>query len=73
MAAFTATAFAASSRADLNDRMEKARLVVNELSQTPDKGIPNAIVEKAVCVAVVPSMKKAAFGIGAQYGQGIVT
>ena len=73
IAAFTATAFAASSRADLTDRMEKARLVVNELSQTPDKGIPNAIVEKAVCVAVVPSMKKAAFGIGAQYGQGVVT
>lgn len=73
IAAFTTTAFAASSRADLTDRLEKARLVVNELSQTPDKGIPNAIVEKAVCVAVVPSMKKAAFGIGAQYGQGIVT
>lgn len=73
MAAFTATAFAASSRADLTDRLEKARLVVNELSQTPDKGIPNQIMEKAVCVAVVPSMKKAAFGIGGQYGQGVVT
>lgn len=73
IAAFTATAFAASSRADLRDRLEKARMVVNELSQTPDKGIPNQIMEKAVCVAVVPSMKKAAFGIGGQYGQGVVT
>lgn len=73
VAACSVPAFAASSRADLRDRLEKARLVVQELEQTPDKGIPNAIVEKAVCVSVVPSMKKAAFGIGGQYGQGVVT
>lgn len=65
--------FAASSKADLNERLDKARAVVNELSNTPDNGIPDAILEKAVCVAVVPSLKKAAFGIGGQYGQGVVT
>lgn len=73
MAAFTVTAFAASSKADLKDRLEKARMVVTSLSDTPDHGIPDAIVEKAVCVAVVPSMVKAAFGIGGEYGQGVVT
>ena len=73
VAACSIPAFAASSRADLNDRLEKARVIIDQLSQTPDKGIPNAIVEKAVCIAVVPSMKKAAFGVGAQYGQGVVT
>lgn len=73
MAAFTVTAFAASSKADLKDRLEKARMVVTSLASTPDHGIPDAIVEKAVCVAVVPSMVKAAFGIGGQYGQGVVT
>jgi lipid-binding SYLF domain-containing protein len=73
MAAFTASAYAASTRADLNARLEKARLVINQLSQTPDKGIPDAIVEKAVCVVVVPGMMKAAFVFGGQYGQGVAT
>jgi SH3 domain-containing YSC84-like protein 1 len=65
--------FAASSKTDLNDRLEKARGVVVALSNTPDSGIPDAILEKAVCVAVVPGLMKAAFGIGGQYGQGVVT
>ncbi|MGC2162753.1 MAG: lipid-binding SYLF domain-containing protein [Silvibacterium sp.] len=73
VAAFTASAYAASSRADLNDRMERARLVINQLSQTPDRGIPDSVIKQAVCVAVVPSFKKAAFVVGGQYGQGVVT
>jgi lipid-binding SYLF domain-containing protein len=73
VAACSLPVFAASSKADLNDRLEKARMVIQELSNTPDKGIPDAIVEKAVCIAVVPSLKKAAFGVGGQYGQGVVT
>jgi SH3 domain-containing YSC84-like protein 1 len=72
-AAFTASAYAASSRADLNQRLEQSRLVINELSQTPDKGVPDSIIKQAVCVAVVPSLKKAAFVFGGQYGQGVVT
>jgi len=71
--ACTASAYAASSLADLNDRMEKARLVIDQLSQTPDKGVPNGIIKQAVCVAVVPSLKKGAFIVGAQYGQGVAT
>ncbi|MGC2503853.1 MAG: lipid-binding SYLF domain-containing protein, partial [Silvibacterium sp.] len=73
VAAFTASAYAASSKDDLNDRLESARQIINQLSQTPDKGIPDSIVKKAVCVAVVPSLKKAAFVVGAQYGQGVAT
>jgi lipid-binding SYLF domain-containing protein len=73
VAACSLPAFAASSKADLNDRLEKARVIIQELSNTPDKGIPNSIVEKAVCIAVVPSLKKAGFIVGAQYGQGVVT
>jgi lipid-binding SYLF domain-containing protein len=73
VAACSVPVFAASSKTDLNDRLEKARLVIQELSNTPDKGIPDSIVEKAVCIAVVPSLKKAGFIVGAQYGQGVVT
>lgn len=73
IAAFTVSAYAESTRAALNERLEKARMVINELSQTPDHGIPNSIIKNAVCVVVVPSMKKAAFVFGAQYGQGVAT
>lgn len=73
LGALTASAYAASTMADLNDRMEKAREIIDQLSQTPDKGVPDSIIRKAVCVAVVPSLKKAAFIVGAQYGQGVVT
>jgi len=73
VAACAVSAYAASSKADLNDRLEKARLVIEQLSQTPDKGVPDGIIKKAVCVAVVPSLKKAAFIIGGQYGQGVAT
>lgn len=73
VAGFSLSAFAASDMASLNDRMEKARLIIDALSQTPDKGIPANIVQQATCIAVVPSLKKAAFIVGGQYGQGVVT
>ncbi|GAC1650291.1 MAG: hypothetical protein NVS9B15_09800 [Acidobacteriaceae bacterium] len=55
------------------ERLDKAAAVIEELSNTPDKGIPDEIVAKARCVAVVPGLKKGAIGIGGQYGQGVAT
>jgi len=73
MAGLTASAWAASDMATLNDRLEKSRIIIDEIMKTPDKGIPNSIVKQATCIAVVPSLKKAAFVFGGQYGQGVVT
>jgi lipid-binding SYLF domain-containing protein len=67
------TASAASSKTDLDARLDAATRVINEVMATPDKAIPNQITEKATCIGVVPSMKKAAFLVGGQYGQGVVT
>ncbi len=67
------TAAAASSKTDLDGRLDAATRVINEVMATPDKAIPNQITEKATCIGVVPSMKKAAFLVGGQYGQGVVT
>lgn len=36
----------------------------------PDEGIPSDLLSKAECVAVVPSMRKGAIGIGATFGRG---
>jgi SH3 domain-containing YSC84-like protein 1 len=66
-------ALAASDKAALDERLENARTVIDEIMQTPDKGIPDSIVKQATCIAVVPSLKKGAFVVGGQYGQGVVT
>ena len=57
----------------LDERINAAHTVLHELMATPDKGIPLDIAAKAQCVAVVPGLKKGAFVIGAQYGQGVAT
>ncbi|HEX6770751.1 MAG TPA: lipid-binding SYLF domain-containing protein [Acidobacteriaceae bacterium] len=67
------TATAASSKTDLDGRLDAATHIINEIMATPDKAIPNQITEKATCIGVVPSMKKAAFVVGGEYGQGVVT
>ncbi len=69
----SSTANAASSKTDLDNRLAAATRVINETMATPDKSIPNQILEQATCVGVVPGLKKAAFVVGGQYGQGVVT
>ena len=55
------------------ERLTSASSVLTEIMATPDKGIPEGILSGASCVVVVPSFKKAAFVVGAQYGQGVAT
>ncbi|MBV9669999.1 MAG: lipid-binding SYLF domain-containing protein [Acidobacteriales bacterium] len=62
-----------SETAKMAERLDKAAIIIEELSNTPDKGIPDEIVAKARCVAVVPGLKKGAIGIGGQYGQGVAS
>ena len=69
----TATAFAASSREDLNARLESAKTVMDQIMAAQDNSIPLNILQQATCVAVVPGMLKGAFIFGGQYGQGVVT
>lgn len=60
-------------RADTEqDRLRDAAEVLKEVLATPDKGIPQDLLNKAYCVVVVPGMKKAAFVVGGQYGRGVV-
>jgi SH3 domain-containing YSC84-like protein 1 len=52
------------------ERLQKAAEVINAVMGTPEKGIPKDLLRKAVCVAVIPSEKKLALGIGGSYGGG---
>ncbi len=63
----------AADHAKMNERLQSSSAVLQEVMATPDKAIPEQILEGATCVAVVPSYKKAAFAVGAQYGQGVAT
>jgi lipid-binding SYLF domain-containing protein len=63
----------AQDESKLNERLASATSVIDEVMSVPDKAIPQTILTGAHCVVVIPSFKKAAFGIGAQYGQGVAT
>ncbi len=52
------------------ERLSDSAKVFNEIMATPDKGIPQDLLEKANCIVIVPGMKQAAFGIGAKFGRG---
>src|SRR5580700_1913396 len=53
------------------DRVENAGHVLKEILNIPED-IPQDLLDKAECVIVLPSVKKAAFGIGASYGRGVM-
>jgi len=63
----------ASDQVKIQERLNDAADVIQEIMATPDKGIPSSILAGASCVVVVPHYKKGAFVIGAQYGQGAAT
>jgi SH3 domain-containing YSC84-like protein 1 len=69
-------AFAADDQAKeskAGDRVQAAADVLNEIQSAPDSGIPQEILGRAECVAVVPSMLKGGFVVGAKYGRGLAS
>ncbi len=55
------------------DRVVSSAIVMKEISQIPEYGIPQDLLDKCSCVAVIPSMKKAGFIFGGSYGKGIIS
>src|SRR3954463_7781429 len=64
--------FAAPSKDEVK-RLSEAGGILSDLRNSPDKGIPEALWSKAQCVIVIPSMKKAAFIVGGEYGSGVMS
>jgi len=54
----------------VQERLNDATEVFNDIMATPDKGIPQDLLAKAQCVVIVPGEKKAAFVVGGEYGRG---
>jgi len=66
------TAVAAAGATKQEERLQNAQKVFQEIMDTPDKGIPQDLLARAACVAVIPSVKKFAIGFGGQHGSGYV-
>ena len=62
----------AADRSDEVKRLNRATAVFQEMMKTPDKGIPQDLLDKAECIAVVPGLKKGGLGLGGKYGKGLV-
>ncbi len=73
-----AAAFAAEEKKEekeskAEDRLKAAAGVLDEIQAAPDQGMPEEVLGSAECVAVVPSMLKAGFIVGARYGRGVAS
>src|SRR5271166_6073543 len=64
---------ASARRDDDIDRLQTASIVLKQIMSAPDSAIPDAIMNGAKCIAIVPSDLKASFIFGANYGKGVAT
>lgn len=63
----------AAAQKKVTGRLEESAIVLSEIMNSPDKGIPEDLLQKAHCAVVIPGMKKGAFIVGGQYGKGFLT
>jgi lipid-binding SYLF domain-containing protein len=54
---------------DEEKRLRECNEVLKEILDLPD-GIPQGLLDKAECAAIIPSVKKFALGFGGSYGRG---
>jgi lipid-binding SYLF domain-containing protein len=54
-------------------RLDESAAVFSEVMATPDKGIPQELLENSHCIVIVPGLKTAAFVVGGKYGKGYLS
>ena len=60
-------------RSDIDKRLDASARVLEEIMSTPDKAIPDKVMNDSKCIAVIPSMVKIAIGFGGGHGKGVAT
>lgn len=60
-------------QSDIQKRISASATVLTEIMGTPDKAIPDKIMNDAKCIAVIPSMVKVAVVFGGNHGKGVAT
>jgi len=66
-------AWAEQTKQDVDQRLENSTKVLQEIMNTPDKGIPEDALRSAKCIAIVPHLIKGGFGFGGEHGRGVAT
>ena len=66
-------AFAGSGREDSVARLNSSVEVLQAIMATPDKGIPEEVLNGAKCILIVPNLIKGGFIIGGKHGRGVAT
>jgi lipid-binding SYLF domain-containing protein len=72
-ASMTASSTLHAQNDQLADRAKRAGEVLSELVSVPDRSPPKSLMREAVCVAVVPGVVQAGFGVGGRAGYGLVS
>lgn len=70
---FGTLCWAGSERQEAINRLNNAATVLNEIMGAPDQRIPDWIMKRAKCVAVIPHLMKGGFAFGAEHGKGVAT
>jgi lipid-binding SYLF domain-containing protein len=73
LCSFSLAADEQTKESKATDRVQSAADVLNEIQSAPDSGMPQEILSRAECVAVVPSMLKGGFIVGGKYGRGLAS
>jgi SH3 domain-containing YSC84-like protein 1 len=66
-------AWAGSSREDSVARLQSSVEVLQAIMATPDKAIPEEVLNDAKCILVVPNMIKGGFIVGGKHGRGVAS
>jgi SH3 domain-containing YSC84-like protein 1 len=67
------SALADDTDAKLGEKLGDATAVYHELLATPDRGVPEVLLKKCKCIAVMPHVLKGAFVYGARFGSGVMS
>src|ERR1035437_1353239 len=70
LAAAAPPLLAADAKTKTAERLDESASLFSEIMGTPDRSIPQDLLERANCIVLVPGLKKAAFGVGGKYGRG---
>jgi len=65
-----AALLAKDEKSKTDERLGDAASLFSEVMGTPDRAIPQNLLDKAACIVVVPGLKKGGFVIAGKYGRG---
>jgi lipid-binding SYLF domain-containing protein len=60
-------------QSDEGERVTEAAKVLTEIMNIPEQSIPQELMDRAHGIAVIPHVVKGAFGVGGQWGKGVMS